>query len=122
MTKENLGQFFLSHSQRIRNAQHNSFRLEMPNPPRCRGLHTLAQVTRQCPPLAYLLPLQRKPLRILSMALRVHCGTSIAIASIPVRTYWTCTLLQALVIKSAFQPGSWSAILCPVHNWLSLLL
>uniref|UniRef100_A0A0A8ZRY4 Uncharacterized protein n=1 Tax=Arundo donax TaxID=35708 RepID=A0A0A8ZRY4_ARUDO len=74
------GLVFCSHNHRIRRAHPSCCRWEMPRPPSSGGRVTLGQANRQCPPFASLLPLQRKALLILSIALRAQGGRSIAIA------------------------------------------
>jgi len=53
-------------------------RLWIPSPPRSIGLMILSQATKQLPPLALFLPVQRNPLLILSTARKNHLGTLIA--------------------------------------------
>ena len=60
---------FCNQSQRILRAQLIFCRCEMPNPPNSFGLVTLLQATKQCPPITSFLPLHRKLLLILSIAL-----------------------------------------------------
>ena len=64
------GSVFCNQSYLILRAQPKNWKWEMPNPPRKHGLVTLGHAIRQWHPITSLLPLQRKPLLILSMATR----------------------------------------------------
>ena len=62
------------HSHLKRNALLNLLRSGIPSPPRSFGLVTVGQLTRQCPPLAFSSPFQRKDLLILSMLFRAQAA------------------------------------------------
>jgi hypothetical protein len=66
------------HNQRRCKALPNLSRSGIPKPPKSFGLVTVAQFTRQWPPLAFSSPFQRKDLLILSILLRprLRTGTS----------------------------------------------
>ena len=66
------GSVFCNQSYLILRAQPKNWKWEMPNPPRKHGLVTLGHAIRQWHPITSLLPLQRKPLLILSMATQTH--------------------------------------------------
>ncbi|ONM17127.1 hypothetical protein ZEAMMB73_Zm00001d003539 [Zea mays] len=63
-----LGSVLCSHNHLMRRAQRSSGRLEILNPPNCKGWHTLPHATKQCSPFTSFLPFHRKPFLILSMA------------------------------------------------------
>lgn len=99
--------FLGNQSHLIRRAQLKCRRFEMLRPLSSGGRVTLGQVTKQCQPFTAPHPLQRKLLRILSMALSAHGWRSIAMASQHGgEDVLHKNSFQALVIKSAFQLGA----------------
>ena len=65
-----LGSVLCSQSHLNLRAQFNCCSCEMPSPPSASGQVTLDQANKQCPPFISFIPFQRKPLLILSIALR----------------------------------------------------
>lgn len=89
-------------------------KLCIPNPPWCRGLHTFCHPTKKWPPWMSLRPFYKKPLLILSIALRTHLGHWRTIRwyiRITVRTALTRVTLLAGQIRAAFHSGRRSATL-----------
>ena len=115
------GSVFCSQSHLIRSAQHNSGKLDIPSPPSSRGQQTFPQATRQWPPLASLRPLHRKPLPILSIASKPHCGISTAIAK------YSHACENMMNWNSSSSPCHQVGLLIrklisyPINNWLELL-